>query len=192
MSCKISSRLCRLFLSVTAVAILAGGLSRANAQCQPHAPNPPSPPAQASVNLNGKQVTIDYCAPSMRGRKIFGDGGLVPYDHWWRTGANSATTLHTDSSLMIGKKIVPAGTYTIYTIPEEHEWKLIINKQTGQWGTEYNEGQDLVRIPMLDGVIPSAPVEVFRIHFEHTKGSRTELHLTWDNADVYVPVKAID
>src|ERR1700739_4444179 len=85
--------------SLLAFAVLVLTLTQAHAQCNPHNPNPPSPPAQASVSLNGQSVTIDYCAPSMRGRKIF--GGLVPYDHWWRTGANTSTTLKTATDLRI-------------------------------------------------------------------------------------------
>src|SRR5271170_620436 len=148
----------------------------------------PSPPAQAHVTLDGKLVSIDYNAPSMRGRKIF--GGLVPYDHWWRTGANPATTLKTEVSLKIGDLTVPAGTYTVYSIPSQTQWKLIINKQTGQWGTVYNQNQDLGRTAMQKGPTPSAPVEVFAIKFENTKGKKTELHLIWENTDVFVPVSA--
>lgn len=175
-----------------ALAALLFTFTQAYAQCKPPAnQNPPlSPAAQASVTLNGKTLTVDYCAPSLRGRTV-GDQ-IAPYGKVWRTGANTATTLHTDSSLRIGKQIVPAGTYTLYTLPSDHGWKLIINKQTGQWGTVYNQSQDLVRIPMLDGVVPSAPVQVFKIHFERTQGNKTQLHLTWGLANVFVPVTAID
>jgi hypothetical protein len=179
---------CRV--SLLALVVVFFTFAQAHAQCNPHSANPPSPPAQASVMLNGKPLTIDYCAPSMRGRKIF--GGIVPFDHWWRTGANTATTLKTQSSLRIGELLVPPGTYTVYTIPSEHEWKLIINKQTGQWGTEYDESKDLGRVKMLDGVIPSAPVETFKIVFEHTEGNKTQLHLLWETTNVYIPVEAID
>ena len=109
----------------------------------------PAPPAQASVTLDGKSVTIDYNAPSMRGRKIM--GGLVPYGKVWRTGANPATTLKTAVNLKIGDLTVPAGTYTIYSLPSETTWKLIVNKQTGQWGTVYNQDQDLGRTDMRRG-----------------------------------------
>src|SRR5664279_3078053 len=97
---------------------------------------PLSPPGTASVSFaDGKTVTINYSRPSVRDRKIF--GGLVPYGQVWRTGANSATSLKTDVDLTIGGAAVPAGSYTLYTIPSESGWKLIINKQTGQWGTDY-------------------------------------------------------
>ncbi|MBV8630842.1 MAG: DUF2911 domain-containing protein [Silvibacterium sp.] len=162
----------------------------AHSQCQPHNPNPPSPPETASVTLNGKPVTIDYCAPSMRGRKIFGQ--VVPYDQVWRTGANSATTLKTQSTLRIGNLVVPPGTYTLYTVPAQHGWKLIVNKQTGQWGTVYSQDQDLGRVDMMDGVVPGSPVERFQIAFENTQGNKSQLHLKWELTDVYVPITAGD
>jgi Protein of unknown function (DUF2911) len=177
---------CRTTLLTLAVLLFT--FARAHAQCDPHAANPPSPPAQAAVTLNGKSVTIDYCAPSMRGRKIF--GGVVPYDHWWRTGANTSTTLKTETNLRIGKLMVPAGTYSIYTIPEEKGWKLIINKQTGQWGTKYDPSQDLGRVDMSEATMPSSPVETFKISFEHTEGNKTDLHLRWETTNVFVTVTA--
>jgi Protein of unknown function (DUF2911) len=164
--------------------------AQANAQCKPPGNQHPvlSPAAQAGTSLNGKDLTVYYCAPSMRGRKIM--GGLVPYGKVWRTGANTSTTFHTDANLLIGKTAVPAGTYTIYSVPSSRRWTLIINKQVGQWGTVYNQSQDFARIPMFEGVIPSAPVQRFRITFQHTRGNKTELHLTWENTNVYVPIKA--
>ena len=148
----------------------------------------PSPPAKAHVILDGKLVEIDYNTPSIRGRKVF--GGLVPYGQVWRTGANPATTLKTEAKLKIGDLSVPAGTYTIYSLPSESQWMLIVNKQTGQWGTVYNQSQDLGRTAMQKGATPSAPVEQFAIKFENTKGKNTELHLIWESTDVFVPVTA--
>ncbi len=183
---------CRTIPLAFAALLFAFASIQAHAQCKPPAKPavPLSPAAQASVTLNGKTVTIDYCAPSLRGRKV-GDQ-IAPYDKVWRTGANSATTLHTDSSLRIRDKVVPAGTYTLYTLPSGRGWTLIINKQTGQWGTVYDQSKDLFRIPMLDGVVPSSSVEVFKIDFQNTSGNKTELHLTWGSTNVDVPVTAID
>jgi hypothetical protein len=147
----------------------------------------PSPPAVASVTLDGKTITIHYNTPYMRGRKIM--GGLVPYGKVWRTGANPATSLKTDANLRIGVAMVPAGSYTLYTLPSEGTWKLIINKQTGQWGTEYNQSQDLARVDMEKHTLPS-PQEKMSISFEHTHGNATELHVRWETTDVYVPVTA--
>lgn len=148
---------------------------------------PASPPGKAEVTLKGQQVTIAYSRPSMRGRKIM--GGLVPYGHWWRTGANDATTLTTGTDLDIGGAKVPAGKYTLYTLPSEGTWKLIINKQTGQWGTEYNESQDLARVDMQKSKL-SEPVEQFTISFDQKGPDSADLVLEWETTRVSVPVKA--
>ena len=146
-----------------------------------------SPPAIATAMLNGTHIEIKYSTPSMRGRVIM--GGLVPYDKVWRTGANPATTLKTDTDLMIGDVAVRAGTYTLYTWPTATVWKLIINKQTGQWGTVYNADQDFARVEMMKATLP-APQEVMSISFEHTRGNKAELHVRWETTDVWVPVVA--
>jgi Protein of unknown function (DUF2911) len=146
-----------------------------------------SPPETATVSLSGHTVTIDYGAPSMRGRKIMGE--VVPYDKVWRTGANDATSLTTDVALKVGGTMVPAGSYTIYTGPGASRWLLIINKQTKQWGTEYHQEQDLARIPMQSKTL-SSPQEKMSITFENPHGSSTELHIRWENVDEYVTVVA--
>ena len=126
-----------------------------------------------------EKVTIDYSAPSKRDRKIM--GGLVPYGQVWRTGANAATTLTTEADLMIGSIHVPKGTYTIYTIPGEKEWTLIVNKQTGQWGTEYDASKDLGRTAMTISPVKDT-VETFNI------GIDKNLTLTWENTRAWVPI----
>jgi Protein of unknown function (DUF2911) len=143
---------------------------------------PLSPPAHTETTINGKKVSIDYSAPSMRGRKIM--GGLVPFGQVWRTGANAATTLKTETDLLIGGQKVPAGTYTIYSLPGEKDWQLIINKQTTQWGTEYHQEQDLVRIP-LKKEATAAPVETFKITL-----SPTSLVMEWENTKLSTDLKA--
>ena len=150
---------------------------------------PLSPPATAETKLGDSELTIKYSTPSMRGRKIFGD--LVPYDHWWRTGANPATTFITATNLKIGTLDVPAGTYTIYTIPEPvgTPWKLIINKQNGQWGTEYHEDQDLGRTSMMFKKL-ATPQEAMSISFENVHGKTAELHVRWETSDAWVKVEA--
>jgi hypothetical protein len=184
---------CTLF-GTLAAGLLLGALAIPTAHAQEASPandngkKLPSPPQQASEMLEGKLITIDYSAPSMRGRKIMGE--LVPYDKVWRTGANAATTLTTPVNLKIGDLTVPAGTYTIYSLPSETTWKLIINKQTTQWGTVYNQDQDLGRTDMKRGKTPATPVEQFAIKFEDTRGKKTQLHLIWENTDVFVPVTA--
>src|SRR5437588_12691208 len=102
----------------------------------------PSPSAEASKTIKGKQITIKYSAPSVRGRQVFGDGGIISKDPnypVWRAGANSATTLTTEGDLDIGGLKVPKGTYTLYVLLGQPQWKLIVNKQTGQWGLEYHQ-----------------------------------------------------
>jgi hypothetical protein len=145
----------------------------------------PSPPATATVSLNGRDVTINYGAPSMRGRKIF--GGLVPFDKVWRTGANEATSFVTQGDLKIGPAKVPAGSYTLYTLPNSTRWLLIINKQTGQWGTVYDQSKDLVRIPLHSKTL-SSPQEKMSITFENTVGNITELHIRWENTEQYIEI----
>jgi hypothetical protein len=148
---------------------------------------PLSPPAQATLTFaDGKTVTINYSAPSMRNRKIF--GGLVPYGQVWRTGANAATSLKTDVDLNIGGTNVPAGSYTLYTVPNQNYWTLIVNKQTGQWGTKYDQSQDLARIPMKVEQ-RSSPQETFNISLDKTGSDTAVLKLQWENTVASVDVK---
>ncbi|MDP9114495.1 MAG: DUF2911 domain-containing protein [Acidobacteriota bacterium] len=149
------------------------------------APAQESPPATATVTINGKKLTISYSAPSMRGRKIM--GGLVPYGRWWRTGADSATTFQTEANLDVGGLKVPKGAYTIYTLPGAKEWLLIVNKQVGQFGTEYDEKQDLGRVKMTLAQTP-APVERFKIELISTGGNKGLLKMTWERTEVSVPI----
>lgn len=147
-----------------------------------------SPPATADVRLDGKAITVNYGSPAMRGRKIMGE--LVPYGKVWRTGANPATTFATEADLMIGKLRVPAGKYTLYTLPAAPgtPWMVIINKQTGQWGTVYKEDMDLGRAPMRTKTLP-VPQESMSITFENTTMHATELHVKWDLTDEWVEIK---
>ena len=141
------------------------------------AKKPLSPPQEVKWANN---ITINYSAPSKRGRKIM--GGLVPYGQVWRTGANAATTLTTETDIMLGNLLVPAGKYTLYTIPGEKEWTLIVNKQTGQWGTNYDEKQDLGRVKMKVEPVKDT-VEQFKIGVDNKA-----LSLTWENTRAWVPV----
>jgi hypothetical protein len=159
-------------------AMLFAAIAPAAAQQKP----PLSPPGQAAVTIGAASITIDYARPSMRGRKIMCE--LVPYDKDWRTGANAATTLKTTAALEIGGTLVPAGTYTLYTLPGEKAWTLIINKQTGQWGTQYDQAQDLARVDMKVETLP-APVEQFTISV--TGGA---IVMEWETTRVSVPVTA--
>jgi len=147
-----------------------------------------SPAGTAEVSLAGKTITINYSRPYMKGRKIM--GGLVPYGQWWRTGADDATALKTPVDLEIGGAKVPAGSYTLYTLPSEGTWKLIINKQTGQWGTEYDGKQDLVRVDMKKSALPSQ-MEQFTVEFVQKGAKAAELILEWEKTKLSVPVRVI-
>ena len=136
-----------------------------------------SPHETVSATVDGAKISVTYGRPYAKGRKIV--GGLVPYGQVWRTGADEATTLVTDKALMFGNTHVGPGTFTIFTLPGEKEWQLIINKQTGQWGTDYAEAQDLGRIPMTVGKTPS-PVEQLTIAVADTPAGG-ELRLSWEN-----------
>ena len=146
----------------------------------------PSPAATANVMLNGASILVTYNAPSMRGRTIM--GGLVPYDQPWRTGANPATTLVTPVALNIGTLTVPAGTYTLFTLPSSGTWQFIVSKKTGEWGIPYPEGEDLGRTPMTKKEMAGGPQEVMSISFENTAGANTELHIKWEKTDQFVKV----
>ena len=154
---------------------------------QPASKTMPSPPAKASVTLNGKAVTISYNSPRLKGRTIGSD--IVPYGEVWRTGANPATTLVTATNLKVGTLDVPAGTYTLFTLPSKDQWLFIVSKKTGEWGIPYPEGNDLGRTPMTGKTLPASQ-ENMSISFENTKGSTTELHVKWGTIDQYVTVKA--
>jgi hypothetical protein len=147
----------------------------------------PSPPATAEVTLKNKKITIDYSRPSLKGRKVGQE--LAPYGKVWRTGANEATALNTEIDLNIGGVKVPAGKYTLYTLPSEGTWKLIINKQTGQWGTKYDESQDLARVDMKKSPLQQ-PVEQFTISFDKKNENTATLNLDWENTRVSVEIKA--
>ncbi len=155
----------------------------------------PSPAGTAEFTFaDGKKVTIAYSRPYMKDpktgqmRKIYGDDGLVPNGKVWRTGANEATSLKTDADLDINGTKVPAGSYTIYTLPSSGTWKLIVNKQTGQWGTVYDEKQDLARIDMKSSKLPST-VEQFTISLDKKSGDSADLNLDWENTRQSATIK---
>jgi hypothetical protein len=172
---------CFVALGIAGVMMLAGATGN-----RKMTQNKLSPPAETSMKLGGHVITIEYNAPSARGRKV--EGGLIPSDSVWRLGADSATTLTTDADLMIGNLRVPKGVYTLYLVGTGDEWKLIVNKQTGQWGTEYNQGQDLGRVAMKVAKSP-APVETLKITLSATGAKDGVLDVAWGNSVAQVPVK---
>lgn len=148
----------------------------------------PSPPASATCDLGGgKMIKTDYSSPRMKGRKIYGD--LVPYGKVWRTGANEATTFVPSTDAMVGGKSVPAGNYTIFTVPNADKWTLIINKKTGEWGIPYKyESDELARVDMKVSKLP-APVENFTISYEKS-GNGCTMNIDWESTRASVDIKA--
>jgi hypothetical protein len=145
-----------------------------------------SPRDTARGTVAGAHLLVDYGRPSKRGRVIW--GGLVPWGDVWRTGANAATTFVTDKDLVIGGTAVPAGTYTLYSVPSQAgPWLLVVNKQTKQWGTEYHQEQDFARIPMTTSPVSPA-VEKFEISIV-PEGQGGAIHLAWDATQASVGIK---
>ena len=143
-----------------------------------------SPPKTAMATIAGKEVTVDYYAPSMHGRKVM--GGLVPFDEVWCTGANWATKLTVDADLQIGTLKVPRGSHTIWTLPGEKEWLLIINNQVGQFHLDYDQSKDLGRTKMNLKTL-SSPVEQFKIELRPEGGNKGTLALMWETTEVSIP-----
>ena len=145
----------------------------------------PSPAASAQCKFSdGKSIKVNYSSPRAKGRQIF--GSLVPYGEVWRTGANEATTFVTDANLSIGGKDVPAGSYTIFTVPNKDKWSLVISKKTGEWGIPYPEGNDLGRYDMSVSKT-SGPVENFTISF-HEMGNGCHMYLDWENTRATIEI----
>lgn len=135
-----------------------------------------SPADSVITSIGRAAVAVRYSRPSARGRTIF--GAVVPWDRVWRTGANSATLFETSADLLVGGTPVPAGKYTLYSIPSQSGWTLIINKNTGQWGTEYDQQYDLARVAM-DVAQMAQAVEQFTIAIER-EGEDGVLSFAWE------------
>jgi len=146
----------------------------------------PSPPASASCDLgSGKTIKTDYSSPRLKGRKMM--GGVEPYGKVWRNGANEATTFVTNTDLMVGGTHVPAGSYTLFVIPNADKWTLIINKKTGEWGIPYKyESEELGRVDMKLATLPSS-VENFTIAYDKTAAGCT-LREEWDTTKATVDI----
>lgn len=148
-----------------------------------------SPEARAEYKSNGTEVTVVYSRPSKRGREIF--GGLVPHGQVWRTGANEATTFTTNRDLTIGGKPLPAGEYTLWTVPEKDAWTVIFNNKQYSWGVDWDSKASReaaadalqVRVPVET---QNPPLEQFLISFEPTTPA---LVLAWDQTKVTVPME---
>jgi hypothetical protein len=170
-------------LVCTSLLFVAATLS---AQPAPPKAPPKSPPATASATIAGKTITINYNSPGVKGRAghIFTKDGLIstnPTYPVWRAGANTATMLETDGGITAGDLKVPAGKYSLYVdISDPDAWVLIVNKQTGQWGTKYDKTQDLGQVKMTMSK-PPALVEKLKYTLEALSGNTGKLTLEWEN-----------
>jgi hypothetical protein len=149
------------------------------------------PPAQLSsrdtvnATVGSAQLWVDYGRPLTRGRKVFGANGVLG-DTIWRTGANAATQFRTSVPIVMAGQTIPPGMYTLWTLAIPGRYQLIINRQTGQWGTAYNAAQDLARVPLQATQLPTV-VERFTIVVEPTAANAGVLRLRWDTTDLSVP-----
>lgn len=153
-----------------------------------------SPSMQVTTTIGGKTLTIKYSAPSVRGRQIFGQSGVVSHDGTypvWRAGANRATAFHTDADLDVAGLSVPAGDYTLFVLVEDPDaWQLIINKQTGQWGLTYKPDQDLGRVKMTM-IKPPESIETLKYTLTDEGSNKAKLGIEWEHhiATVSIAVK---
>jgi hypothetical protein len=166
-------------ISIAALTLIA--LFRAEAQDKPRV----SPQATVKATIDDADVTIVYGRPYTKdpktgaARKIW--GGLVPFGKVWRTGANEATVLTTTKALDFGGTTLPAGSYSLFTIPEENGGKLVINKQTGQWGTKYDEKQDLTKVDLTKAK-PDGAADQFTITLDKNPAGGGTIKLIWEDA----------
>ncbi len=147
-----------------------------------------SPHETVTAMVGSSKVTISYGRPYLKGREVFGHD-LVPFGKVWRTGADEATKLTTDGALMIGTLKVPAGSYSLFTIPEKNSWTLVVNKTADQWGAyDYDAKMDLGRTPMTVKNLP-APVEQLTLKVDAGEAGASLLTISWENTMAAVPVK---
>ena len=137
------------------------------------------------ANIGPAGFTVDYGRPLARGRTLL--GAVIPFDYVWRTGANAATQFTTSASVTLGTIALPRGTYTLWTFPSPDGWKLVVNSETGQWGTEHKPAKDLFTVPMSVSTTP-AVVERFTIRVEPNAEGGV-LHMEWDTTRASLPFR---
>lgn len=147
-----------------------------------------SPEAVAEATVNDGKVSVSYGRPGKKGRMIFGreqDKALLPYGKVWRTGANEATVITFEKDVLMAGKLVKAGSYSLFSIPGQSSWKIILNAETGQWGTEYNDGKNVMSVEVPIRIRPSVQ-ELFLIYFEEIPEG-VNMVLSWDQTEALVP-----
>ena len=170
------------YVLTVAVAALAGAVLGAQKTTEVHPGKAGSPHVRTAWTIDGAAISIEYGRPFVKGRPV---EQVAPFGREWRTGADQATTLITDKPLKFGTLSVPAGTYTLYTVPGEKEWQLVVSKRTGQWGVPYPAGQDLGRAPMTVGKAKT-PVEQLTISVDDTRAGGT-LRVEWGDTSASIP-----
>lgn len=171
---------CNSFAAFLIVALVT------TAACQDKSSRP-SPPAKAECKLpDGKTITVDYSSPRAKGRKVY--GGLVPFGEEWRAGANEATTFAPAGDVVVGGSVVvPAGKYTLFVVPNQDKWTLVISKKTGEWGIPYPGKQyDFARIDMKVSKLPS-PLENFTIAFDPNPAG-CALRMDWETTRASIDI----
>lgn len=179
----------KTLLACTGLLAIAATLS-----AQDQAP-PKSPAATETASIGGKSISIVYSSPGVKGREghIFSKEGQLGKDPTypvWRAGANSATKLHTDGDIEIGDLAVPKGDYTLFVdVSDPNAWLLVVNKQTGQWGTKYDKSMDLGRTEMTMAAPPSM-IENLKYTLVDNGGGKGSLTLAWEDKSGSVPISA--
>ena len=161
---------------------IVSALLNANAQIKTPAP---SPTQTIKQDFGISSVELVYSRPGIKGRKIFGD--LVPWNAVWRTGANSATRIKFNDDVTFGGQPLKAGEYALYTVPNENEWEVIINKGSANWGTDYKKEDDIFRVKVKPMKLDQT-VETFTMQFANVKPTTADLQIIWDKTAVAVPI----
>jgi hypothetical protein len=163
--------------------VMLMGVTSAFAQ---QVPNPRvSPTMIAAVKVDGAYIKVVYGMPFRNDRVVF--GGLVPYNQVWRTGANEATEITFTRDVMFGSAEVKAGHYSLFSIPGESEWTVILSNDLGIWGTRYNAEMDYVRITVPSESLPDM-WEAFRIQLANNEGN-IAMTMRWEQTGVTVPIR---
>ena len=170
--------------AVAATTLVFGTSVAAQKTTQVHPGKAGSPHVKTEWTIDGANLSLEYGRPSLKGRVPGKD--IDPYEgREWRTGADESTTLTTSRALKFGNLSLPAGTYTLYTIPTGGTWHLIVSKKTGQWGVPYPKGEDLGRAPMTLGKAPKA-AEQLTLSIDDTQTGGT-LHIDWGTTRASIP-----
>lgn len=173
-----------------ALAVAGGLLFPSHLFAQPSPVNFPaaSPGCTIKQRVGLTDIEVTYSRPGIKGRTVY--GGIVPYGAVWRTGANSATKITFSTPVRLEGNDIPAGTYSLFTIPGTNEWTIIINKQAKQWGAfQYNSKEDLVRFNVTPLTMDDTTVETFMIEFDQIRDDSAVLMLVWDKTVVPIRVK---